>query len=195
MKIGIFGGSFNPPHLDHLMIGKYFIEHSLVDQLIYVPTGSLYFKKGLLPFFHRYFMLQLMIQDFTSLSISSFENQNKAIFTYQTLDYFQMLYKDCEICFICGSDNLKEFHTWRYSQYILENYKIFAVLRNDDNLSSIIQKFQPTSSILACSIPLMGLSSTYIRNLLRDDFDMEKLVDYVSIPVLEYIKEKKLYRK
>ena len=140
-------------------------------------------------------MLQLMIQDFTSLSISSFENQNKAIFTYQTLDYFQMLYKDCEICFICGSDNLKEFHTWRYSQYILENYKIFAVLRNDDNLSSIIQKFQPTSSILACSIPLMGLSSTYIRNLLRDDFDMEKLVDYVSIPVLEYIKEKKLYRK
>ena len=106
-----------------------------------------------------------------------------------------MLYKDCEICFICGSDNLKEFHTWRYSQYILENYKIFAVLRNDDNLSSIIQKFQPTSSILACSIPLMGLSSTYIRNLLRDDFDMEKLVDYVSIPVLEYIKEKKLYRK
>lgn len=196
MRLGIYGGSFNPPHLDHFTIGKYLLAYDYVDKVVYVPTGNCYSKSDLIDFTYRRDMLKLMLEGDKRFSVSSYEAQQQVVFTYQTLDYFRDTYHAYEIYFICGSDNLQELSTWKCYQYILENYKILAIQRNGDFLCDLISSYGAySSSIKECNIPLLGLSSTYIRSLLRSDIVMEKLVDYVSLPVLEYIKEKRLYRK
>ena len=64
MKIGIFGGSFNPPHKMHKNIAKYLIDNNYVDRVIFVPTGSKYkYKNNLLPNEVRFKMLELMLDN------------------------------------------------------------------------------------------------------------------------------------
>ncbi|MDE5587038.1 MAG: nicotinic acid mononucleotide adenylyltransferase, partial [Bacilli bacterium] len=84
MKIGIFGGSFNPPHRMHLEIGEKMISHGYVDQVIYVPTGKKYPKSELLEDEIRYQMVCLMTEDNPHLEVSDYELQNHLIYTYQT---------------------------------------------------------------------------------------------------------------
>lgn len=60
MKIGIFGGSFNPPHKAHFQIAKEILNQGLVDRIIFVPTGNRYNKKDLIPNKYRYEMLKMM---------------------------------------------------------------------------------------------------------------------------------------
>lgn len=89
MKIGIFGGSFNPPHNMHENIALNLIANGYVDKVIYVPTGDNYNKKGLVSFCDRYEMVLLMTNNNPNLEISSIGNNDEYKYTYQTLDYFQ----------------------------------------------------------------------------------------------------------
>ena len=107
MKIGIYGGSFNPPHKVHLQIATYLIKEKLVDKVIYVPTGIKYeYKNNLISNEDRYNMLKLLTLNNEMLEVSDYEFTNDVTYTYQTLDYFNNLYPDDEIYFVCGADNL-----------------------------------------------------------------------------------------
>ena len=122
MRIGIFGGCFNPPHKMHVslaleLIGKY------VDQVIFVPAGDRYQKRGLLANEKRLEMLSLALKKYPNLSVSSYELNTELTYTYQTLDHFQKEYPNDEIYFILGADNLDEFTTWRNYEYILKSLK------------------------------------------------------------------------
>ena len=138
MKIGIFGGSFNPPHKMHLDIALNLISKNYLDKVIYIPTGDSYNKKGLINFKDRYKMVELMISDYNNLLISDVGNNEIYKYTYQTLDYFKSIYRNEELYFICGTDNLNEFYTWKEYEYILENYKLLVIKRNDDDIDSIL---------------------------------------------------------
>ncbi|MCI8588205.1 MAG: nicotinic acid mononucleotide adenylyltransferase, partial [Bacilli bacterium] len=89
MRIGIFGGSFNPPHRMHLDIGREMVAKGYVDRVIYVPTGKKYPKSDLLEDNLRYQMVSLMVQDKEYLEVSDYELQNHLVYTYQTLEYFK----------------------------------------------------------------------------------------------------------
>ena len=109
MKIGIFGGTFNPPHKMHLKIALLLIEKNYVDKVIFVPTGNKYDRKDLNNEIDRLNMVNLMIKDYKSLESSDYELGKERVYTYQTLNYFKELYKNDEIYFICGSDNINDF--------------------------------------------------------------------------------------
>ena len=141
MRIGLFGGSFNPPHKMHKFIAEQLIENNYVDKIIYIPTGNKYNKKELIEFKHRYNMLKIMVDDTKQLEVSDYEDKNTLTYTYQTLDYFKNKYKNDEIYFICGSDNIKQITTWKNYEYILENYKTIVIRRNDDNLEKNINNY------------------------------------------------------
>ena len=100
MKIGIFGGCFNPPHKMHKSIALELIMNHYLDKVIYVPTGNKYNKTSLIDAKHRYNMLKLMTDDNTTLDVSDYELKNTLTYTYQTLDYFKDKYKKDEIYFI-----------------------------------------------------------------------------------------------
>ena len=188
MKIGIFGGSFNPPHNMHKNMALNLIKNDYLDKVVYVPTGNRYNKKDLIDCKHRYNMLKLMIEKYKDLELSDYELKNTLTYTYQTLNYFKSIYPNDEIYFICGSDNLKEIKTWKNYKYILENYKILVIKRNNDNLDDILMDIN-SQNIVVADIELNNISSTYIRNL-NNNLEINK---YLDSKVLKYIKENRLY--
>jgi len=192
MKIGIFGGSFNPPHNMHKNIALNLIEKGYLDKIIYVPTGNNYKKNGLINFIDRYKMVELMIKGYNKLSVSDIGNNNGYKYTYQTLDYYKSIYKDEEIYFICGTDNLNEFDTWMEYKYILNNYKLLVIRRNNDDIESILNKYEEYKrNIVVTTIVPEILSSTYIRNNIKS-IEIKK---YLNDRVYEYIIENKLYER
>lgn len=190
MKIGIFGGSFNPPHKMHKNISLELISNGYLDKVIYVPTGDNYKKKDLILFKTRYDMVKLMILDNKNLLVSDIGNKS-CEYTYQVLDYFKGVYKQDDIYFICGSDNLNEFDTWKNYEYILGNYKLLVIKRNSDNIDHIMKKYDKyKENIIISNIKEKYLSSTIIRNSIKNNKNMNELLDD---KVYEYIKRKKLY--
>lgn len=187
MKIGIFGGSFNPPHKIHQKIANYLVKNNYLDKVIFVPTGSNYKKPYLASEQDRYNMLKLMIGNVSYLDISTYEF-GKLTHTYQTLDHFKKHYKDDEIYFICGSDNLKEIKTWKRYQYILSNYKLLVIRRNGESITDILSELKSyQDNIIVIDDIKSSLSSTSIRKRFKDD---KKLVkdENIDSKVFEYIK-------
>lgn len=184
MRIGIFGGSFNPPHVDHKQIAIELIEKDYLDKVIFVPTGDKYQKKELISANMRINMLQLMCKNNLNLEVSDYEIKNKLTYTYETLDYFKNKYPNDTIYFICGSDNLKEFKTWKNYEYILDNYKIIVTMRNNDKIDSIIKDIN-SKNIIEVNIKTNNISSTMIRAKLDEK--------YLDESVYNYIKKYKLY--
>ena len=195
MKIGIFGGSFNPPHIMHKKIAEQLIKEKYLDKVIFVPTGMKYeYKNNLISNEDRYHMLELLIKDNPNLLVSDYEFTEEVTYTYQTLDYFKEKYKEDSIYFICGTDNLSYLDKWKRGDYILANYPLLIIKRNTDNLSFLLDKFKEyKNNIIVTSIEPVDLSSTEIRNLIKEDNKLIK--EYLSEEVFDYIKNNKLYKE
>lgn len=192
MKIGIFGGSFNPPHNMHKNIALELIQKGYLDTAIYVPTGDKYDKKDLIEFKHRLNMVKLMIDEYDNLLVSDIGNNENYQYTYQVLDYFRSIYSDDDIYFICGSDNLKYFDTWMKYQYVLEYYKLLVIKRNGDNIDDILNKYSNyIENIIISNISENQVSSTNIRDNIDDNVVNENL----DKKVYTYIKRNKIYEK
>ncbi len=192
MKIGIFGGCFNPPHRKHKEIAEELIEKGYVDKVIFVPTNNEYPKDELASLKNRYHMLQLMIGKNKNILISDYEKETPKK-TYQVLDFFQRNYKEDEIYFLCGSDNLDEFTTWENYSYILENYHLLVIPR-EEKIDSSKFHLPYKEHIIFVDSTYDDISSTKIRNWIKEE-KMELLDSYLDSSVLTYIKEKRLYQR
>lgn len=192
MKIGIFGGSFNPPHKMHQNIALSLIENNYLDKIIFVPTSNYYNKKNLISDKKRLEMLNLMIKNNKKLEVSDYEF-SKLTYTYQTLTHFKEKYQDDEIYFICGSDNLKEFTTWKEYKWLLTNFKVIVIKRNNDNIEEIIKDYSEyQQNIKIFPLEQVSLSSTMIRNEIKNK-NLTKIRDLLAEDVYEYIKKEHLY--
>lgn len=195
MRIGIYGGSFNPPHNMHLKMATELIRQNLVDKVIFVPTGSKYPKFGLASDMDRFEMIKLMIDGNPNLEVSDYELKESQIYTYKTLDYFKNYYPNCEIYFILGSDLLKDFKTWRNYEYILDNFKILVTLRDTDKKEDLEKIELPNrENIVYTNIKPSSLSSTEIREKVEKD-DIAFLKQNLDSEVLSYIRKNNLYRE
>lgn len=190
MKVGIFGGSFNPPHIAHKKIAEILLKGKFLDKIVYVPTGNKYTKPLLIPAEHRYNMLKLFIENNKHLEVSDFEIKKSLVYTYETLDYFQKKYKNDEIYFILGTDNLRQINTWKNADYLLRNYKFLVIKRNDDNIDKMLSSLGKYQENVIPFDFSQDVSSTAIRNLIRNDMDVSNFIDK---KVLEYIKAYNLY--
>lgn len=192
MKIGILGGSFNPPHKMHLDMGINLINKQYVDKVIYVPTGSKYkYKNNLLPDKNRLEMLEIITNKYKYLSVSDYELKSEVVYTYQTLKYFKEMNPNDEIYFICGTDNLSYMDKWMNSEEILSNYKILVIRRNNENIDNLLDKFNKyRENIVIADVEQSNISSTDIRERIRN---RENVLDVLDKDVYEYIKKNKLY--
>lgn len=193
MKIGIFGGSFNPPHKMHYQIGKECMNQGYLDRVIYVPTGNHYkYKNNLLCDQLRYEMLSLLIAGETRMEVSDFELKDHVVYTYETLEYMKKKYPNDEIYFICGVDNLSYLDTWKNGQSILENTKLLVIKRDTHNIEPILKKLRKyRNHIVVVNIPLNNISSTIIREKLKKQEDVG---DYLPKKIESYIKKHHLYQ-
>ena len=181
MKIGIFGGSFNPPHLFHKRIVTYLLDNKYLDKVIIVPVGDNYKKRDLATFVNRYDMLNIMFNGMVEISDIS----NKGYeYTYEVLDYYKKEYPNDEIYFILGEDNLIDLPTWRKSDYLIDNYKFMVISRNHLNIKD------DRDYIVRVDLDEEDISSTMIRELVKNNKNIDK---YVDSKVIDYIYLHNLY--
>ena len=194
MKIGIFGGSFNPPHKMHKEIAIELIKKHYVDKVIFVPTGSKYkYKNNLLSDKVRFEMLKLMCRDNNNLEVSDYELKEEVVYTYETLDYFKNKYKDDDIYFICGTDNLSYIDKWKRGEYILSNNKLLVIKRDTSDINTLLDKYKDyKDNIIVTDIKENEISSTKIREMI---YNNKRVKNYLDNKVLDYIIRNKLYRK
>lgn len=192
MRIGVFGGSFNPPHKMHEDIAHSLKKSDLLDKIIFVPTGSEYkYKNNLLPDQNRYDMVKLITDAYDYLDVSDYELKSEVVYTCETLAYFKDKYPKDEIYFICGLDNLSYIDSWKNPEYILNNFKILVIKRDTDDLESILKKLAKyKDNIIVTDIEKSSLSSTQIR----ENFTIQDMSVYLNENVLKYIKDNDLYR-
>ena len=194
MKIGVFGGSFNPPHKMHKNIALELIKKHYVDKVIFVPTGSKYkYKNNLLSDEIRFKMLVLMCDDNKNLEVSDYELKEEVVYTCETLDYFKNKYKNDDIYFICGTDNLSYIDKWKNGLDVLANNKLLIVKRSTDNINDLLEKFKDyKDNIIVTNIKENEISSTKIREMI---YNNKRVKDYLDDKVLDYIIRNKLYSK
>ncbi|MDE6656130.1 MAG: nicotinate-nicotinamide nucleotide adenylyltransferase, partial [Anaeroplasmataceae bacterium] len=142
MKIGVYGGSFNPCHIVHKEIVLTLLKEYGFDRIILLPTGNFYKKSNLAKGEERIQMLNLMFEDAPQVIICDYEFKNNLICTYRSLDYLQNLYKGDELYFIMGSDNILHFDTWKRYEYILDTYNLFIIVRKDISIEKVLEKEQ-----------------------------------------------------
>lgn len=196
--LAVFGGSFNPPINSHIELAKEIIDKcENIEKLIFVPVSTKYNKQGLEEDKHRYNMLSLICKNEENLEVSDIElKAEKQLYTIQTLDLLKEKYgKEYDICFVMGTDNLKEIETWKEPERLLKDYKIIVLERNDDDLESIISSSSLLENNRKSLIKINGidriyLSSTMIRNKIKKGGNIE---EYIPENVLEYIQKHKLY--
>ncbi|MGI5932757.1 MAG: nicotinate-nucleotide adenylyltransferase [Eubacterium sp.] len=135
-RIGILGGTFNPIHYGHLIIGDNAMHQYHLDQVIFLPTGHAPHKEygGEAMTYHRCRMVEEAIADNPRFTISYYETQKNTVsYTYSTLQHFKAEYPDAELYFIVGADSLIEFETWRHPEQICREAILLAAVRDTYN--------------------------------------------------------------
>ena len=181
MKIGVYGGSFNPPHKFHKEIVKFLLDNKYLDKVIVVPTGDSYKKRDAAPFINRLEMTNIMFNDIAL--VSSIGNEGYE-YTYQVMDYFQEKYPNDEIYFIMGEDNYSEISTWMKYDYLIKKYKFLVVSRNNLHIED------KDYIIRVKELKENDISSSMIRERIKNNQDVE---EYLSKEVIDYIKKYNLY--
>ena len=193
MKTCIFGGTFDPPHIGHLLIAQTVFESENFERLIFVPANISPAKKNgdsSSPN-ERSKMLEIALINNPNFEISDLEIKREGIsYTIDTIrEFVDDLKLDKEdLFFLMGSDTLKSFHTWKDPEEILNLCNIIVAIRPGFTPSDIPQWV--LDGVRFANIPRFEVSSTNIRRRWREG----KTIRYmVTKEVWEYIDEKDLY--
>lgn len=193
MKVGIFGGCFNPVHNMHKDIAKSLIRKGYLNKVIFVPTGDTYDKKDLVRHKNRVDMLNLIV-DNVDIFVSDISKNEEYGYTYQVMDYYKKLYPQADLYFICGTDNITWFDKWKRYEYILENYKLLVITRNNDDIEEIMPKYEQfRNKIKVANIEPNPISSTMIREYIKAG-KYDELESIMDEKVIQYVKEAGLYK-
>lgn len=190
-KVGLFFGSFNPVHNGHLIIANYMLEFSDLEQIFFVvsPQNPFKEKASLLEDYHRLALVKEAIGDSSRYYACDIEfKMPKPSYTIDTLTYLKEKYPEKEFSLIMGSDNLKSLHRWKNPQQILNNHKLYIYPRPgfDDS------KYKDEKYIISINAPLMEISSTFIRNAIKDKKDVRF---FMPESAWNYLKEMHFYEK
>ena len=171
MRIGIYGGSFNPVHFGHVGLAKWVIEHTDLDELwlLVSPNNPLKSADSLAPEQERLAAVREAIKDIKGLKASDFEfSLPRPSYTANTLRALQKAYPEHEFTLVIGEDNIAIFNQWKEYEYILENFRIFVYPRHltaKRSFSETVFQAKPVKELRFLSdAPLFDISSTAIRH-------------------------------
>ncbi len=196
--IVVFGGSFNPPLNSHFSLAEQIVnEYDNVEKILFVPVSKLYEKADLLENEHRYNMLKLVADKNSDFEVSRVELDNdRQLYTIETLRILQKEYPNNNIIFTMGSDNLKELPTWSKADELVRDFKILVLERDEDDMNEIIESNNflnknKSSFIKVKNNVRSNLSSTFVRKKLREG----KSIRYLTPDeVISYLTENNLFK-
>ena len=163
-RIGILGGSFDPPHKGHLQISKIAIRKLKLRKIFWVITKRNPFKTK--PHLDKKLRIKLskeITKNNKKIIIRYYDDKIKSSSTYKLLSYIKKKNKKTKIFFLIGADNLKKFHKWKNWQKIPELAKIVVFPRNGYSLNSITTKKLSKKDIIYIKFKKINISSSLIR--------------------------------
>jgi len=175
MRIGLYFGSFNPIHTGHLIIASHILQHTGVQQVWFVVSPQNPQKKSgtLLNEYHRLYLVQLAIEGSTDLRASDVEfHLPRPSFTIDTLTYLQEKYPMHQFSVIMGSDSFQNLRSWKNYAQILQHHQVIVYQRPGFEIDSE----EKNSNIIILKAPLLEISSTHIRESLREGKSIRYLV-------------------
>lgn len=198
MKVAIFGGSFDPVHLDHINIAKTLVYELCLDKLYIIPTFIAPHKKNMeaVSGEHRLNMLKLAFEGEDKICVCDYELTKQGVsYSYQTVEHFYDTLKPEKLYFIVGSDMLENFPTWKNPERILDKASLVLVERrngeNQDDKAIIAIKSLYDKGVTTVKVHGETVSSTKLRVYLKLGLSLDGLTD---IKVEDYIKSNGLYK-
>jgi nicotinate-nucleotide adenylyltransferase len=189
--IGVYGGSFDPIHIGHLVTTRFVYEQRDLGKIIFMPCNisPLKTSNALSSPEHRLKMLELALEPFPFFEVSDYEIlKGDVSYTIDTLLELKKTYDNIEL--IIGYDNLVVFDKWHEPEKILDIAKLIVMKRKTDDDAEVNNKFMNSAFII--NTPSIEISATDIRNRILN----RRSIDYlVPRKVNEYIQENRLYTK
>lgn len=199
LKIGICGGTFDPIHMGHLLVADMVRCHFGLDKVLFIPSGNPPHKKAnkVSDSKHRFKMVELATKSNSFFEALPIEVDRKGYtYTVDTLKQLGEIYpEDTNLFYIIGSDVVMDLLTWRDFKRVFELTNFISVLRPgysrkqyDDQIEYLRSSFG--IKLETFEIPLIGISSTFIRRQLLQG---ESIKYMVPEQVEQYILYNKLY--
>ena len=201
MKIGIMGGTFDPIHIGHLLLGEFAYEDFGLDEIWFLPNGNPPHKETAdtgTSLEHRIEMIRKAIEGVPHFRLNLHEaNTEEHSYTYQTMQEFNQMFPEHEFYFILGADSLFSTEQWKYFREIFPTCTILAAMRDDKDawemqrqILYLTEKYGARIRLLQA--PLLEISSTVIRDRASRDLGVRYMV---PDSVAEYIRTNHLYKK
>lgn len=194
MRIGLYGGTFDPIHTGHLIVIENAINYMNLDKVIILPSSNPPHKK------HkkktatniRVEMVAEAIKDNDRIILSTYESTDQTVrYTHETIRYFKKYFPEDEIFYILGEDSFLTIDTWKNYEDILDENIIVFTRSNIDSDSELVKKVETIKkdnpNIFLINNLNINISSTLIRGLVKD----KKSIKYLVNDEVKYIIEKR----
>jgi len=194
MRVCLFGGSFDPPHLGHLEIAEYIRDELQFDLILFIPAyiAPHKVKYRITSAEHRLEMLKLALKDRPGLELSDLEIRRRGIsYSIDTILQIKkiMSLRSDDLYFLIGADSLLDLQTWREPERILTESRLLVAARPDFSIDNIPENLRGRVKFLAN--PLLDISSTQIRQNIKNNHPVQQLV---PDSVADYIARNGLYK-
>jgi nicotinate-nucleotide adenylyltransferase len=193
MKIGIFGGTFDPPHIGHINAANTVKSTLGLDQMIIVPAyiSPVKIDRKITSPELRLKMCEIAFTATGKVLVSDYELSKPEIsYTIDTIKHFKTLYPQDELFLTVGSDSFLKFEQWKDSREIQELCTIVVVARSETDAAKLSEKQRELSKygrVIVVEIEPINISSTKIRN------NMSEYTEYLPESLVNFVKLHKLY--
>lgn len=192
-RIGLFGGTFDPPHLAHLVLAERAREQLALDRVIWMPSGRPPHKRGraIAPTADRERMTRLAVRGNRAFTVSSLETRRRGdSYTIETLRALARQHPRAELFLVIGEDSLDDFRTWREPEAILE-LATLAVAPRPVASARAARRSRRRPRVVWIEAPALMISSSAIRQCARAGGSLRYLV---PDPVAAYVAKRGLYK-
>ena len=188
-RLGVFGGTFDPVHVGHLIMAQEALARLRLDRVLFVPAARPAHKRSrtIASATHRVQMLRLAVRGVPRFEVSTLEVERGGVsFTVDTLEHLTKSARD--LYFVMGQDSLEDFPTWRDPERIARLARLAVVPRGDGRFPRIRPELRGRVSLL--DPPRIGISSSEIRSRLKRGLSVRW---WMPDPALRYAIENGLY--
>lgn len=193
MRLAIFGGSFDPPHLGHLAFARFVLDALAPDRLVWLPAGRQWQKPDqvMAPAEHRAAMVQRLIGDEPRFVLDERELHRRGpSFTADTLREFASQAPGAELMFLIGQDQYARLPTWYQVETVVALATMVVVPRAGEAVAT--PPGLPEHRLQVLPLPDLPLSSTAVRDAVARGEDISPMV---GAEVASYIASHRLYEK
>lgn len=192
-RVGVLGGTFDPPHLGHIAIAKAAIDELQLDEVLFLPAfrNPLKSRQSAKPE-QRLEMVKRLVQKELKLAVSDLELTRRGpSYTVDSLTELQLV-RPAQYWFIMGSDGLKEFEQWKAPERLFKLCRLAVIGRDANREFAFPKTFPEMWRKFVDLVPMKPnlASSTEIRNLIAQK---RNLTPWIPDAVISYIRDNRLY--